>query len=301
MTKQSDQLDHVVDRLARVHDDELAAAINSPGAQTLLDQILAEDSIVPRELHGRRSAGPMKRFAWMGAAAAIVAGLIVAVALWPAKTPTRPTATGVSPRTTVPELQLVAFTTRGDDIVARITDPLAAAEQLTAAFEAHGLNIHVQTVPVSPSLVGTIVYNDVDSISSLQAGTCLTGGGTSCEVGLVIPADFTGEANVAVGRAAAPDETYGSSAQVFGPGEVLHCSGILGQPAASAVPILQGEALTGEWMADGTRTDDPNPPGGYIIGGTALSSSTVLLDVSSQPPDTLPAFADYEAAANRGC
>src|SRR5439155_25004478 len=80
----------------------------------------------------------------------------------------------------------------GDDIVARITDPTAPAEQLTVVFQARGLDIHVQTLPVSPSLVGTLVYSDVNSIQDLQTGNCLQGGGGGCWIGLVIPADFTG-------------------------------------------------------------------------------------------------------------
>lgn len=72
-----------------------------------------------------------------------------------------------------------------NEITARITDPLAAASQLSAVFERRGLNITVGAIPVSPSLVGTIVYSDVPSTRSLHEGTGL-GGGTSCEVGSVI-------------------------------------------------------------------------------------------------------------------
>lgn len=224
------------------------------------------------------------------AAAAITVGVVAAVAFWPG-----------AGTTTAPAMRLVAFTTtEGDEIVARITHPDAPASDLTAVFQAHGLNIHVKTLPVSPSLVGTIVYSDADIIRSLHEGTCLTGGGGGCVVGLVFPSDFAGEANVAVGRAASRAETYASSAEVFGPGEALHCAGILGQPAVDALPALRSSGLTPEWMRGGQRTDDPSPPSGYVIGGVALSSTTVLLDVSSQPLDTQE-FHAYMETANTGC
>lgn len=160
-------------------------------------------------------------------AAALAIALLGVVALWPKGTRT--------PHSLEPNVRLVVFTTGDNKITARITDPLAAASQLSAVFQQLGLNVIVKAIPVSPSLVGTIVYSDVPSIRSLHEGTCL-GGGTSCEVGIVIPADFHGQANVVVGRAAQANETFHSSADVFGPGEVLHCSGILGNPSSGRDP-----------------------------------------------------------------
>jgi hypothetical protein len=159
------------------------------------------------------------------------------------------------------------------------------------------LNITVRAIPVSPSLVGTIVYSDVPSIRSLQEGTCL-GGGTSCEVGIVIPADFHGQANVVVGRAAQANETFCSSADVFGPGEVLHCSGILGKPVADAIACSNKRARRCDGWQPPTTTG--SPPSGYVVSGTALSSSTLLLDVTPEPLDTAD-FRSFQALANQGC
>lgn len=277
-----------------VRAEDVVDAGHSVEANALLKRILTQPmATTPRLRWSHRKVAA--RLVWAaGLAATIVATVVIAVILWPAGTSRTPT------RINPPQAQLVAFTTQGEDIVAEITDPLAAADQLTAVFQAHGLNIHVQTLPVSPSLVGTIVYSDVPIIRSLHAGKCLSGGGTSCEVGLVIPADFAEEANVAVGRAGQPGETFASSADVFGSGEILHCSGILGQPAASAVSVLQEKGVTAAWMVNGQRIEDPTPPDGYIVGGTALSSTTVLLDTSPEPLNT-PEFQNYKAAANEGC
>jgi hypothetical protein len=225
-------------------------------------------------------------------ATALAIALLGVVALWPKGTRT--------PNSLEPNVRLVVFTTEDNKITARITDPLAAAGQLSAVFQQHRLNITVRAIPVSPSLVGTIVYSDVPSIRSLHEGTCL-GGGTSCEVGIVIPGDFHGQANVVVGRAAQTNETFRSSADVFGPGEVLHCSGILGRPVADAIPVLQRRSLTVRWLAAAAGpTTTGSPPSGYVVSGTALSSSTVLLDVTPELLDT-PDFRSFQALANQGC
>ena len=145
-----------------------------------------------------------------------------------------------------PAEQLVALTIRHGTVTVLITNPLAAAGQLTAALRAHGLNIIVQTVPVSPSLVGTIVYTDAPIIRSLWKPACSV---TGCPVGLVLPAGYTGRATIAVGRPARPGEGYQSAADVFAPGEALHCSGLLGAPATAALPVLRKLGLHATWWA----------------------------------------------------
>jgi hypothetical protein len=74
----------------------------------------------------------------------------------------------------------VEFTDQDGYIVAEVTDPTAASEQLRAAFAEHGLDIDLRLVPVSLSLVGTVVFvgdDGADGIETLQGGKCVTGGG----------------------------------------------------------------------------------------------------------------------------
>ena len=268
-----------------VRTEDLADAHNGGEATTLLRRILAE----PAEAEPAR-----RHVAMRSLVAAGLAVVMLAAGGWVVLSRAH------APATRVRRTEAVLFSTRGDVVVARITDPSAATSELTAAFEAHGLNIHVNAVPASPSVVGTIVYTDAPAVRSLQSGACVAGGFT-CEVGLVIPADFTGEANVTVGRAAAPGELYESSDDVFGPGEVLHCSGIVGGTVSSAIPILQAKGLDVRWDTS-DATDVANPPlDGYVADGTALSSTGVLLDVVSAPlPDTSD-MRKIEAAENQGC
>jgi hypothetical protein len=281
--------------------EEVVGRARSLEAAALLRCILEEPVEHAPEHDPFRRARVSRRGRWAGGLAAGVAAIaLITTALWPsgaARVPGGGAANG--PGSEPRHLRLVDFTNEGDEIAALITDPDAAASQLTAVFQAHRLNIHVNAVPVSPSLVGTIVYTDAPVIRSLQQGTCLAGG-TGCQVGLVIPSDFSGEAFVTVGRAARAGETYGSSDDVFGPGEALHCSGILGRPVAEALPVLEQRGLSVRWQIDGQNPPDQSTPGGYVIEGIALSSTEVMLDTSAQLPDT-DTFRRYESAANTGC
>ncbi|MGH9070322.1 MAG: hypothetical protein ACRDX8_03915 [Acidimicrobiales bacterium] len=209
--------------------------------------------------------------------------------------------------------------------VAVITEPLAAKSQLDATFRRHGFDISVNVVPVSPSLVGSIVYSDI-GVEPLQSGACFGGGGGGCWVGLVIPNGFTGQGNVTVGRAARPGEAYASTADAFGPGEVLHCSGLLNAPVSDALPVLKATSLKVVWAetspantqaplsngATSTRAPEPvgpepvaspkiteSPPAGsYVVSAIPISSTTVQVDTSPQPGK---ANASLIGAASQGC
>jgi len=195
-------------------------------------------------------------------------------------------------------MHLVNFTVRHGDIIARITDPDAAASQLTAVFRAYGLNVAVNAVPVSPSLVGTIVFSQVSAVRTLWKPGC-TG---SCPVGLVFPANFTSSGQIVVGRAAKPSEKYESMSDSFAPGEALHCSGLLGQPASTAAPVLRKLGLHASWWAlapNGTGHRQ-RTPAGYITDGTPISATQVSLDTRPAVPHTSD-YRSWVSQLNRGC
>ena len=95
------------------------------------------------------------------------------------------------------------------------------------------------------------------------------------------------------------DSAHGVRPSFFTP-QVLHCSGILGNPVADAIPVLQRKSLTVRWLAAAGPTTTGSPPNGYVVSGTALPSSTVLLDVTPEPLDT-PDFRSFQTLANKGC
>jgi hypothetical protein len=111
----------------------------------------------------------------------------------------------------------------------------------------------------------------------------------------------------------APGEKYDSMADVFATGEVLHCSGLLGAPAAAALPILRGLGLHATWWRltlpdwpiqprDASDGDGYHHgrPAGYIIDGDPTSAHDVALDTLP----ALPRNSQYRKLAaewNRGC
>src|SRR6266542_3213742 len=121
----------------------------------------------------------------------------------------------------------VSFTEDGQYIVAVIQDPQADSEALSAAFAQHGLDITLKLLPVSPSFVGKVVEEDTSGGSSDietlfdDNADCTTPGSTSCPIGLRIPLDFHGQANITLGRAGEPGEEYASVNDAFAPGELL--------------------------------------------------------------------------------
>jgi hypothetical protein len=208
----------------------------------------------------------------------------------------------------------VAFRTAANgDIVATVTDPFAAESRLKAAFAEHGLDITVNLVPVSPSLVGTVVYTSdnggASAIQPLQGGRCVTGGGT-CSIGVKIPATFTGKGYITLGRPAKPGEIYESQASAFAPGEALHCSRLLGARVATALPVLQAEKLTSVWREAPTefapdgksrsvaRTDTTPPTNNYIWDALMTAPGRVMIWTEPTP---WPADAVHGAAVNQGC
>jgi hypothetical protein len=290
----------------------LAGAAGSTEATKLLGEILRQP--VPRQpphtSAARPSRGRRERPRRPVVAMSLAAASAVLVALaWPALHSQEHSGRARSERTQ--QSNFVDFVTRKGYVVARITDPDAGAAQLTAAFRTHGLYIQVKTVPVSPSLVGTLIFVEgVPSIHSLVRKGCNVGG---CPIGFVIPANFRGQGTVVVGRVASPGEGYAATADVFASGEVLHCTGLLGMPAIRALPILRARGLQATWWnlndnswpeeQSGSPSDNKRrtaEPVGYIVDGSAVSASRVTLDTTSELPSN-PQFRSIVAGLNDGC
>jgi hypothetical protein len=285
-------------------------------ARAIFERVIASERALAYETSVLRRTVSPRRIVGVAAALAIVvggtAGILAAVSNHAAPAHLAKSSGG---------MQLVDFTTTpSGDIVARITDPLAAKSQLDAVFEQHGLDIQVSVLPVSPSLVGTIIFDTISGggVQSLEGGTCIGDGqaGTTtnaneCPIGFIIPAGFQGSGAVSVGGPAQTGEAYESSANGFNPGEVLHCSGLLGAPVSAAQTFLTAKNLTptrwfvtdsADWPVDAGNMvqSDVAPTTGYIVGGFASSANNVLLTIDSTLP-TDPGFAAQVTAANAGC
>ena len=178
---------------------------------------------------------------------------------------------------------------------ADITSRPEAAGQLAAVFNSHHFDIGVEQLPVSPSLVGSILATKTsghstgnDDILGRITGTCAGGAGV-CTQGLLLASHFSGHMLVLVGRAAKPGEKYAESAEVFRPGELLAGSSLLGRTVVAAVPVLDRLSLSVLWKVDGDKHCSAITPDGWyhLGGGFAISAVSICLEVApSMPPAT---------------
>jgi hypothetical protein len=250
-----------------------------------------------------------RRWALAAAVAATVAALVLALpAILPSDAPSGP------PRASA----AISFATEGNYLVAVIKDPQADADELRAAFAQHGLDISLQLVPVSPSMVGKFVYegdSGTDTGPPIEtlfddSAECTTPGSLSCPIGLRIPLDFTGHAELSLGRAADSGEDYATTNDAFAPGEALHCSELRGMTVHGALPVLEQLSVTAVWRSNDQsidRVDGIDPAtiaGQYVTDALPLAPGQVYVWASTeQPTEPEPGtpLADYFARLERGC
>jgi hypothetical protein len=183
------------------HGDEAAEL-----AQRLTSDGVPAASIAFSYLGGavRERLAPLVSRRWQARTAALVAAVSVAAASLTMSTSPAPAgALGV--------------------VRVEITDRADAVSELTSAFRSHHFPISVRSVPVPTSQVGSIVAAWVTGapapsrhIMGEVTGPCADGS-KGCIVGLVVPASFTGQATVIVGRrTCAPT----AAAKILAPGTV---------------------------------------------------------------------------------
>ncbi len=179
------------------------------------------------------------------AVAAITAGAVAVATLGPGDRGgagrTGPAAAGA---------RLLSFTRHGRFIDVIVRNPAADPQRYRAEFRAHHLDITLSLVPVSPSLVGTVVFVGASqqggAITPITArGRCTEASGTgSCPVGLRVPAGYRGSAQLVFGRAARPGEQYESTAPATARGEVMHGMHFRGRTVAVVLAMLRRRHVT---------------------------------------------------------
>jgi len=215
-------IDDAVAKLGRTRDEQLISLSQSPAAQALLEEVVTIDELqrasdapgrsrIPHTGRPRRRA----RFALAAAAAAVVA--VAAGFAFAAEVHHAP-----------PAPAPVAFRNSGGYIVATVVNPNAAAQELQAAFAAHNLNIHLKLAPVSPGMVGSVVYMGTMGPSEIGtlSGAGSAGPGGSQPIGLLIPVGFKAYAEIVLGRAAKPGEIYRSPGGALDGMRLLEASGV---------------------------------------------------------------------------
>jgi hypothetical protein len=242
-----------VTRIAPVSDEVAARLISWGTAADLAERIMATPAhatatdttaglgpATRRPRHARRWAAGL-------AAAAVLAALVLAVTL-PGRPGHKPRPVAVVPPTGA--VEALSFIRHGGYLDVIVNNPEAAPRIYAAEFAAHHLHIRLQLVPVSPSLVGTVVYvgtsSGASSIGTITAqGRCWTGGGGSaCPVGLRVPLSFHGSADFVFGRAARPGEQYESTGPVTARGEAMHGLSYRGRTVAAVLALLHARHVT---------------------------------------------------------
>ncbi len=208
------------------------------------------------------------------ATAAAAAALVIGVGLTLARTPDPAYAISESPDGII-QVNVLADFRDGDALARDLRD--------------RGIDAQVETVPASPSMVGTVELGTMDGPA---AGIQTAGPDGTNEVfdWTIDPAVFTGTLSVTVFVEAEDGETFGAAQEIFEPGEKLdglHCA--LGEPmrATDVDRYLSRAGLTAQWSII-TPTSDPSVtnsaqvdevPSGTVLSGYAVDNANARFDV----------------------
>ena len=227
-----------------------------------------------------------RRAVWVGAAAA--AAIVAAVV-------------GLLPGTAEPAFAVRELPdgTVQIDWRADLRDGDAIARELRS----YGLDVSVEPVPSSPSMVGRTLVATVDGFE--PDGSRPPGidwgddGADDVFTWTIDPAVVTDSITVELAVAAEPGQRYVAAEEVFEPGEALaglHCT--LGTPLRAADVAANADGLELRWRV---ATPGPSPdvientevrrvPDGEVLRGYAIDDSTVELTVRPDGVELGPAY-----------
>jgi hypothetical protein len=286
-------------RISPVSDTE-AGHLARPGtlaelAERITVELPVQDAARGVSVRGRwRSA---KRRKWVVAvplAAALAIALLVLTSLGRPGQRVGPVSVGP------PAAQALSFSRHHGQITVIVRDPLADPAAYRAEFARHHLRVSLKLLPVSPSLVGTVVYigesAGADIVPITARGRCWTGGGGSaCPVGVRIPAGFHGSAQLLFGRAARAGERYESTTSAFAPGEVMHGMRVRGRTVAQVLVLLRARGVSvpvfNYARGDVARNVRHVPGGWFVYDATPWAPREVMLSVGpvrTPPPVGAP-------------
>jgi hypothetical protein len=286
-----------ISRISPVTDAEAARLVQPGTLADLASEITATPVPQARGHHGQPSpAAARPRLArirrrwliWAPLAAGLAAAVLIVMSIGSPGQRVGPVVVGPAPA----QAQVLSFSKHGGYITVLVRNPLADPARYRAEFARYHLKVTLKLIPVSPSLVGTLIYLDGNITPITARGRCHTGGGGSaCPVGVRIPDDFRGRAHVVFGRAARPGEQYESTASAFAPGEAMHGMSIQGQTVAQVVAALHRRHVTVPLFnltRHGIAVNVRHIPGTwYVYGAVPWAPGQVLLFAG--PAKTQPA------------
>lgn len=262
-----EQLVRNMDPLAQVNPEDLS---RSGSYEALLADILAAERQPTRR---RRRPVVLTMLAVLAAAVALVSF----GSAGPLRGPTPAQASSLS------------FTTSAGYIVARVKDLYTSPAHYRAAFAEHGLHISLLVVPSDPSMVGSIGFGSQEYREIKASGHPLE---------LRIPNNFTGSAQIVLGRAARPGERYQQfPSSDFDRGQPLYCTGLYGATVNRVMAVIRARGyavVTAQGL--GSTVPGPPPAGDYVWGAAPYAPGVIALTAR---PKRAPAPDKPNAAASR--
>ena len=245
-----------------------------------------------------------RRTRWLLAAAtAIAVGVAIVLGLGPSAGPDSPP---VGPLRVDPASAKVTVHKTAGFYEIRLANVLADPEAIREALRRRGLNVKIQFIPSSPSLVNKEVAS-YETPGGDRRVRWSYRQASSVEGDLVtvrVPLDYQGELGIAIGRRVPPGEHYESaaiSAQL--PGEALHCADIEGKRIRDIVPILQQRHLRARWhLSDqGQFVPLERVLDWWVAGTSPWAPGEVMISAVPEQPDLSGLSPDYLTRMRQGC
>ncbi|MFI6515717.1 hypothetical protein ACIBF1_09180 [Spirillospora sp. NPDC050679] len=294
--------DTLLGRIAPITDDRAAELMADDTAADLARRITTatvavDETAVPARSRVRRRMTIGLPLLAVGAAGAAVA-VTLATPSGDSETPGGP-APSQAGQGQVKLVSALSFSRKGEHLDVRIRDPYADPKRYKAEFAKRGLNVGLKLVPVSPSMVGTVVMQDTsegtrpgDFTDIRVKGACeVPSGGNDCAVGVRIRIGYKGSAQVVFGRAARGGEKYQSTAQADARGEAMHGMVYRKRPLSQVLAALKKRGVTVpeyrvmEGNQSVVRYPGQVPGNWYVHNASPWAAGQVLLFVGPQPTE----------------
>lgn len=183
----------------------------------------------------------------------------------------------------------------GGYYVIEIKDLYANPKVYESQLQAIGLDITLRVVPSTSAFEGQVFPTSPDhqyltEITGIYPpGPCDKMDG--CAIGVKIPADFKGTADVAVGRKARPGERYESTTSLDTKGEPLHCVPFRNKTVAEVRELLKERGVSiEEYVVSDPNGDRRNfevktsvPDSWFVNGGSLHTPELATMFVHSSP------------------
>ncbi|MEV0148686.1 MULTISPECIES: hypothetical protein [unclassified Nonomuraea] len=180
--------------------------------------------------------------------------------------------------------------------VIEVKDLYADSATYEAQLRDAGLDVTLRVIPSTPSWVGSIFPTSptdnryLDEIKTIdQPGGCDKMGG--CPIGVKIPENFQGPAEITLGREAQPGEQFENGTSIDALGEPLHCLPYIGRPVSEVRTMLQERGVTVQSFTDmdpeSGGTKETVPDSWLVESGTMNEPGKATLSVyeGSQPQE----------------